>query len=228
MKSRKTIISATLLLTFFTTAIVAQVSSNDYLVLKKEQVNVHKSGKSEVISEKIELSNGSTVSTNGIVTLKNGTEKQLAEGQKLTLDGFLIAADGRLVTLEDHVTLQRGVVTLVKNGVSTPSPAGVTLSDGTRVLPRGVIIQPNGKRSRLLDGQMLNLGGGTLPANDFITVKNGGVVIQKDGAIYKLRGRRTMMMADGTKVFSTGLILNRNGAKTRLKEGQRFNLDGAQ
>ena len=205
----------------------AQVSNNDYLVLQKGELIVHKNGKPETLKQKLTLSNGFTVETNGVVTLKGGGEKPLKEGQKLTLDGFLIANDGQFTPFEDHVALRNGVVTIVKDGVATAAAGIVRLADGTQIFPRGSVVRPNGQKSQLLDGQMLKLSGPSIDSSDFAMFQNGQVTLKKDGSIISLSPNKSMMMSDGSKVFGTGLVHRKDGSRIQLGESQRLNFPGA-
>jgi len=227
MKSAIATVLGLLLLSSLCPPLHAAVPNNDHLVLQKGKVQVFKSGKSTELKEKLTLSNGFKVETNGLVTLSAGVKKQLRENQKLTLDGFLIAPDGKLVPFEDHVTVRNGAVTIVKDGQAQPVYGTLRLEDGTQILPRGIVIRPNGQRTRLLDGQMLRLSGRNLPANDFVMIKSGVVTLQKDGATMTLAPKRSMMMADGTKVLGNGTVIKPDGTKIVLKEGERYNLPGA-
>jgi hypothetical protein len=60
-----------------------------------------------------------------------------------------------------------------------------------------------------------------------VTLVNGEVVLQKDGARLKLDRNRVLMMSDGTKVDGKGYLIFADGRKEKLVEGQIVTVEGA-
>lgn len=167
------------------------------------------------------------VQTNGLFKVKGGKERQFKEGQTLDAQGNLHGADGSLSPVVDHVTMNRGRLTVVRDGEPTIPGSVVTLGNGTRVQPDGTYITKGGRRSRLLDGQILKLEGGEIPAQDTVTLKDGQVTVQKDGSMLRVEKDRSLMMSDGTRVFGDGTVISNDGKKVTLTEGQVLILPGA-
>jgi hypothetical protein len=87
-------------------------------------------------------------------------------------------------------------------------------------------VSRDGKTTRILDGQIFKLDGSALPAKDSATLKDGKVVVQKDGSLLPVQPRQSIMMSDGTKVFGDGSVIMKDGKKVTLSEGQTLVLDG--
>ncbi len=166
------------------------------------------------------------VKTNGTFTVQGGTLRMLREGESITKEGTLNRPDGTVQPIVNHVTLTRGRVILVQDGEAAPAREPVKISDGTLVYPDGKVTPATGSPRRMLDGEIFQLKGGALPARDTITLQDGKVKVQKDGSLLTVKPGRTIMMNDGTKVFSDGKIIKRDGATTQLAEGQVIVIEG--
>jgi hypothetical protein len=94
------------------------------------------------------------------------------------------------------------------------------------VTPDGKITPRGKSERRLLDGELFKLDGSSLPARDTITMQNGQVIVQKDGARLKVDKERSITLNDGTKVFGDGTIMKTNGEKTAVTEGKIIALEG--
>jgi hypothetical protein len=81
---------------------------------------------------------------------------------------------------------------MFKDGESTELRAAMQLGDGTTILPEGKIITRDGSSRRLLDGELFQLEGGVVPARDTITLQNGRVMVQKDGAMLAVEPGRSV------------------------------------
>jgi hypothetical protein len=102
------------------------------------------------------------------------------------------------------------------------------------VLTNGMTINPDGYgsgfpggRNRLMDGQLFRLNGTTIPCKDTVTMKNGQVIVQKDGSQIPLAKIQIMGMNDGTRVSGNGTIQKHDGKIIQLREGQTILIDGA-
>jgi hypothetical protein len=150
----------------------------------------------------------------------------LKEGQALTADGVLYNPDGSVSPVVDHITLRGGRVLIVKDGEPAPLTENMNLADGS-VLSADGTIRTGGRIRRLLDGNVLTLEGAPLQAKDTINMKNGKVVIHKDGAQYNLASGQIMVMNDGTRVQGNGTVTYRDGKMKNLKDGESLIVDGA-
>jgi len=166
------------------------------------------------------------VLTNGTFTVKGGQLRTLQEGDALAADGMLSKADGTITPVIDHVSRQRGRVTLLRDGRASQPGETLKLDDGTTISPEGKITTPNGSSRVLLDGEIFKLEGGAVAARDTITKQNGRVKVQKDGSTISVEPGRSIMMNDGTKVLSDGTVIKTNGEQLTLVEGQVITIDG--
>ncbi len=166
------------------------------------------------------------VLTNGTFMVNGGRRRALQEGEILGADGMLIKPDGSITPVIDHVTLNRGHVILFKDGEPIELNQTVQLGDGTTVAPDWKITPRVGSPRRLLDGELFQLEGNSLPARDTITKQNGRVMVQKDGSMLALDPARSIMMNDGTKVFGDGTFITFHGGRSTLGEGQIYIVQG--
>lgn len=169
---------------------------------------------------------GIVVNTNGVFKVGQGKERQLEKGQSITADGMLHKPDGSVGPVFDHYFSKGGRVYVVKDG-GAPEPVTqtVTLPDGS-VLSPDAVLRMAGRMQRLLDGQTLRLDGNVIPSLDSVTLKNGKVTVQKDGALFPVA--TSITMNDGSKVMANGTVISFDGRTTRqLKEGETITLPGA-
>jgi hypothetical protein len=167
------------------------------------------------------------IQTNGMFTVKGGKTRLLQDGDVLGADGMLIKPDGSITPVMDHVTLNRGHVLVLKDGEPIEARDVVQLGDGTTVSPDRRITPRAGSPRWLMDGELFRLEGSTLPARDTITVQNGRVMVQKDGAMLVLDPARSITMNDGTKVLGDGTIIKfLSGERAAISEGEIIVIDG--
>ena len=134
--------------------------------------------------------------------------------------------DGSSLPVFDHIVM-KGRVLVYKDGESQTLTGPLTLADGSVIQPDGFYTRPNGRRSRLVDGQLLTPDGGVLSGLDTIGLYNGMVVVYKVvGLIPVFPQNKIMGMYDGTKVTGTGIVLSRAGVATQLSEGEMITVDG--
>jgi len=183
-------------------------------------------GQQEIATNDVALPESITVMTNGTFKVGSGKVRKLAEGDSLGADGNLTSRDGAVMPVIDHIVMKRGRLMVVKDGESTPASSEVKLGDGTRVKPDGTITPPSGRVYRMLDGQISRFSGAPFPATDTLTVKDGVVVLQKDGGRITLKRSQTMMMSDGTKVFGDGTVKRPDGTKIKVTEGEIYKVPG--
>ena len=190
-------------------------------VLKKEaKMLVAQNGQNTEMKEQILLPNDIKVMTNGTFRVQGGKERTLAEGQSISSDGWLASPDGSLMPVVDHILMKNGHALLVKDGESSALTQAMTLGNQTRIEPDGSVQTPDGRLLRLLDGQMYKLDGSLIQTKDTISLKNGKVMVQKDGSAFDVPSGRSLMMNDGTKVFGDGTVVMKDGSRVTLAEGQ--------
>jgi hypothetical protein len=184
------------------------------------------SGDPVTATNEVALPESVKVMTNGTFTVGSGKKRNLKEGQILDADGNLTSPDGTVVPVADHVVLKGGRLTLVKDGESTPATGEVRLGDGSRIRPDGTITGAEGRIQRMLDGQICKFNGESIASTDTVTVKDGKVILQKDGGRVTLKPGQTIMMSNGTKVGADGSIVRADGTRSKVGEGEILKLPG--
>lgn len=169
---------------------------------------------------------GVLVTTNGTFTVEKGKPRDLLEGQVIRSDGNLLNPDGTLMPVFDHLAMKWGKVVVVVDGQSEALAAPKPLADGSTLYPDGAQVLPGGRRLRLVDGQLLKPDGAWLPVKDTITLKDGKVYVQKDGALLSLKPFQIMGLSDGTKVQGDGTVTRFGGQVIKLEEAQTILVDG--
>jgi len=169
---------------------------------------------------------GILINTNGTFKVNNGTERKLENGQSITPDGMLHKPDGSVGPVTDHYVIQGARVFVVKDGAApAPVTQTVVFPDGSSLAP-DAFYRSGGRVTRLIDGQTLAIGGNVIPSLDTVTLKDGKVTVQKDGALFPVA--TSIMMNDGSKVLANGTIISFDGRTSRmLKEGETITLPGA-
>jgi len=181
----------------------------------------------EPITEDLTMPGDIKVSTNGTFQIDDGKPRQLIEGQMLRGDGYLINEDGSTMPVSDHIAMKGGVV-VVKDGSEQRTGGSLTLPEGTAIEPDGQYVRPNGRRSRLRDGQYITLdGSGQIPGLDTISFKNGTVRVFKAGILIEMNAPNVIMgMFDGSKISAQGVIMGLDGSSRQMAEGEMVLLPG--
>lgn len=193
---------------------------------KGGKVFVHPGGRTLEAPEELSMPFEVVVLTNGTFTVNKGKARNFQEGDSLGADGMLTKADGSISPVMDHVSRNRGRVTIFKDGEGSEPREPVKLANGTTVTPDGKITPPSGASRTLLDGEIFKLDGGSVAARDTITLQGGRVKVQKDGSAITVEPGRSIMMNDGTKVMSDGTVIRASGSQIKLTEGQVVTIDG--
>ena len=190
------------------------------------QLVILQSGKRSPLTADTSLPFGVIVSTNGTFTVEKGKPRELLEGQVIRSDGNLLNPDGTLMPVFDHLAMKLGKIVVVVDGQSEALAAPKPMADGSTLYPDGTQVLPEGRRLKLVDGQLLKPDGSWLPIKDTVTLKDGKVYVQKDGALLALKAFQVMGMSDGTKVQGDGTVTRFGGQVIKLDESQTILVDG--
>ena len=191
---------------------------------------VQRGGEWTPLTEKMTMPGGIVVFTNGTFRIKEGKERSLEEGQILRADGYLLNPDGSILPVFDHLAMNGATVMDFKDGKGVALSEPLTLPDGSVINPDGTYWRPAGsygRRSRLVDGQLLTLEGAPMKSLDTISFHNGKVVVYKSGALIPLQSPTVIMgMCDGTRVRGDGLVTFPDGRTTQMTDDQVITVPG--
>ena len=201
-------------------------SAVDGVTLKDGKLYSLRGEERELLTDKLVFPLNIKVDPKGTFKVGNGADRTLTAGQVLRRDGWLLSPDGSIQPVFDHVAMQSGRVVVMRDGQTTALTQPMVFPNNLNIAPDGLCVYPNGLRSRLVDGLMFRLDGTTIPTKDTVSLKNGRVVVQRDGALISLVPSQVMGMNDGTRVRGDGSITKPDGTTTRLREGQTILLDG--
>ena len=201
-------------------------NSVDGVTVKDGKVYCMRGDQLELLTENLEFPFNVKVDTNGTFEVAGGKERQLGEGQVIRRDGWLLNPAGSIQPVFDHVAMKEGRVIVVRDGQAGPLTKPMIFPNNLNVAPDGSCVYPDGTSSRLMDGQLFRLDGTVIPGKDTVTLKNGRVVVQKQGTLISLLPIQIMGMADGTRVRGDGLIQKQDGTTTQLREGQTILFEG--
>ena len=200
----------------------------DGVTVKDNQVLAVRGDKLDPLTEDITFPSDIEVSTNGTFKVgKEGKERKLVDGQVVRRDGWLLDPDGAVQPVVDHVAMKNGRVYVVRDGQATAITATMTFPNGMSIGPDGYGSGLPGGQTRMQDGQLFHLNGSPIQGKDTVTLKNGKVVVQKDGTLIPLAPVQIMGMSDGSRVRGDGVIQKMDGSTIKLRENQTVLLDGA-
>jgi RNase P/RNase MRP subunit p29 len=199
----------------------------DGVTVKGDQVYFLHGDSREILADNLKFPSEVEVTTNGTFTVAKGKERRLGESQIIRRDGWLLNPDGSVEPVFDHLAMKAGQVQVVRDGQAETLTKPMSFPNGLNVAPDGSCVYPSGASTRLQDGQLFRLDGTPILSKDTASLKNGHVVVQKDGTMMPLADVQIMGMNDGTRVHGDGLIEKRDGASFHLREGQTILIDGA-
>jgi len=206
--------------------VAAAEQTAERAMLKDGKMMIVQVGKTIRMEKNVVLPHDVKVTTNATFTVNNGKQRQLKEGQVLDSDGMLTSPDGSVAPVLDHVAMKNGKLFVVRDGEASPVDHEIAFPDGSKVLPDSTLRTSDGRLKRLIDGDLLTLGGKALQSQDTISLQGGKVVVQKDGSLLTLRPNQSIMMNDGTKAFANGTVVSKDGTTTTLTEGQIVKVEG--
>lgn len=207
---------------------VRALAEVDGATVKDNQVYAIQGDQLEPLTQNLKLPFKVEVYTNGTFKVgKDGKPRQIREGQVVRNDGWLLNPDGSIEPVFDHVMMKNGRVYVVRDGQATALTKTMTFPNGMTLEPNGDGSNLPGGQIRLQDGQLFRLNGTPIQARDTISMKNGRVVVQKNGTLIPLSPVQIMGMDDGTRVRGDGTIWKHDGTTFQLKEGQTILVAGA-
>jgi hypothetical protein len=201
--------------------------STEGVICRTNRTLLQRDGEWMPLTIAMTMPGGIKVFTNGTFWVKEGKPRLLEEEQLLRPDGNLLNSDGSTMPVFDHIAMRGAKVMVFRDGEGKALTDTLTLLDGSTINPDGSYTRPDGRRSRLVDGQLLTLEGTPLGGLDTISFSNGNVVVYKAGALIRLQSPNVIMgMYDGTRVSGDGWVTFRDGTTTQLAERQTITVEG--
>ncbi len=122
-----------------------------------------------------------------------------------------------------------GRVLVRRDGLDDILTQNIVLSNHMVITPHAVCHYPVGSPARLTDGQLFRLDGTVIHSQDAATLRNGRVIVQKDGTIFTLRIQQPVQIFALYKLAraqADGLIMYSDGKTILLREGQTVLIEG--
>ncbi|MCX6905219.1 MAG: hypothetical protein NTW03_17420 [Verrucomicrobia bacterium] len=140
----------------------------------------------------------------------------------------LLAQAGETI---DRVMAREGVTWQIQGETTNRLEKELAWPNEIKVLTNGIFQVKGGKERQLQEGQMLGVDGmlispdgSVVPVMDHLVMKNGQVLMLKDGLSSTLQGDVTL--GDGSTVTPDGFYAKPGAARSKLLDGQMFELDG--
>jgi hypothetical protein len=222
-------------------AILKSELISDALFVRDGKVWSLTQGRITPLQEDFVLANGHILTPHGQLLYSSSERMPLREGEIILPNGSLLFSKGnntadpaslaeRKVT--DHYVMRNGKVMLVRNGDPQSLVADVTLPNGNKLTKSGQMTHKNGEKHVLKEGETVNMEGNMMAAippsaydeRNYIAMKMGRMVQVKDGIDISLTS--DVLMPDWSRIYPDGTIEKPNGSKTKLKEGERVNMEG--
>lgn len=139
----------------------------DKVVMKDDKVMLIKNGDSTLLEDSIQLKSGAVVKKDASVKFKDGTTKQLKNGQYISLNPAEkepAAANTKMdsttvakTVVEDKVVMKDDQVLVIKNGDSTLLQDSIKLKSGAVVMKDASVKFKDGTTTTLKNGQYIAL-----------------------------------------------------------------------
>jgi len=202
-------------------------SSTDGVICRTNRSLLQHGVKRTLLTAEMTMPGGIKVLTNGTFRVNEGKRRLLETGQILRADGTLLNPNGSIMPVFDHIAMSGATVVVFKDGEGEALTDTLVLPDGTGINPDGSYSRPGGRRSRLVDGQLLTLEGASMSGLDTITLRNGKVVVYKSGVLIPLPTPNVIMgMYDGTRVRADGFVTFPDGTTAQMAKGQTITVEG--
>ncbi len=197
-------------------------------------------GKASPLTADYVLTDGSKVTTDGNLVWNTADKMALREGEMVLPTGEIILLkaaklDGKDIEdrkTSDHYIFRNGSMIFVKDGEPQILQQDITFANGTKLLKHGHITKKDGVKHVLKEGEKLDVEGNFIinkSKNDYdeknhIVLKMGKMVQVKDGKDIPMISE--ILMPDWSKIHPDGTVEKQNGTRIKMKEGERFNMEG--
>jgi hypothetical protein len=197
-------------------------------------------GKVSPLTADFTLASGNKVNMDGDLVFSESTKMALREGEMVLPSGEIILLKAGKVDAKsveerkttDHYIFRGGKMMLVKDGEPQILQNDVTFANGSKLLKHGHMTKKDGTKHILKEGEKLDTDGNFIvdkskadyDEKNNIVMKQGKMVQVKDGKDILMTSE--VLMPDWSKIYPDGTVEKQNGTKTKMKEGERFNMEG--
>ncbi len=123
---------------------------------------------------------------------------------------------------------------LVKDGEPQALAQDINFPSGNKLLKHGHLVKKDGSKYIMKEGERLSMNGDLIidkTKSDYdeknnVVMKFGKMVQVKDGKEMPMTSE--LLLPDWSKIQVDGTLEKSNGTKIKLKEGERFNMEGEQ
>jgi hypothetical protein len=219
-------------------------SKNDVLydgVFKRDgKMMIIEKGKVSPMTADYSVAGGSKVNAEGAMVFSGGEKLALREGEMVLATGEVILLKAGKVDSKDlndrkttdHYIFRSGKMMLVKDGEPQILNSDITFTSGNKLLKHGHVMKKDGTKHILKEGEKIDMDGNFIvdkskveyDEKNNLVMKNGKMMVVKDGKETILLSE--MLMPDWSKIYPDGTVEKQNGTKTKMKEGERLNMEG--
>jgi len=199
-----------------------------------------KEGKISPLTSEYTLTTGGKVSMDGKLIFSASEKMDLREGELVLASGEVILLKANKVDANaiserkttDHYIFRGGKMMLVKDGEPQILQADITFPSGSKLLKHGHVVKKDGAKHILKEGEKLDINGNFIvdksksdyDEKNHLVMKQAKVFQVKDGKEFPLTAE--VLMPDWSKIYPDGTVEKQNGTKTKMKDGERFNMEG--
>lgn len=109
-----------------------------------------KDGKMSQMHKEMKLGNGTMVSTNGMLKMKNGQTMMLKNGEMINIHGMI---------MKNYIKMKEGKMMMMKDGRMILMGKEMKMSNGAMVSPNGKVKMKDGHAMMMKNGQMMDMNG---------------------------------------------------------------------
>lgn len=131
----------------------------------------------------------------------------------------------------ERVLFKGGKMLVEQSGKASPMDKEVALPNEIKVMTNATFRVKSGRERKLDEGQILGADGmltspdgSIVPVIDHVTMKNGQILLAKDGDTSTLQIE--LRLEDGSKVTPDGYLVSKYGVRVKLMDGQMLRMDG--
>lgn len=127
----------------------------DHIMMKNGRMMVVKSAVSSSMDTEMTLSDGTVVSSTGVVKTPDGRTMIMKDGDMIDMNGQTLKSE----KMRDHMMLRGGKVVMNRNGARSMVEHDMILENGTVVSPSGIVRTKDGKTMQLREGEKVDMSG---------------------------------------------------------------------